>query len=393
MTWLLRNESLRMMVAVILLVAGKVALLGYRRVVDPLPWPNGDVRAFAENTFNTMSSRELNTEAREELTAGYYEGLMNEGSRLSGLNRLANGTRVPTFRDNAQPDRRETHDFLFYELIPNSDIADYRDDRAKYRLKTNSLGFADREYTIEKPANVRRLAVMGDSITRGQGAPFGGTYEALLEQELDRRAAQRAGEKIEILNFAVGSFNITQQMEMARTRAVRFAPDVYVYCLSPLSIYERWARHLELLINEGIDLKYDYLRRIVAEADVRKDDPVSVFNTKMARYRLPMTRWVLGEMKAQAEQQQARMLVLLVPEVTTASQMREAFLGVPPILKELGIPYVSLVDTFAGVSDLSPYRVADNDLHPNAKGHEMLFKELLRRLDADPTLRQIVTGH
>jgi hypothetical protein len=235
--------------------------------------------------------------------------------------------------------------------------------------------------------------MMGDSITRGQGAPFGGTFEALLEQELDRRARDHGpGKGVEILNFAVGSYNITQQMEMGRTRAVRFDPDVYVYCLSPLSVGGLWARHLALLVNEGIDLKYDFLRKVITEADVRKNDPVSVFATKLAKYRLPTTRWALSEMKTQAEEHHARMLVLLVPETTAPSQMAEAFVGLPEMLKDLDIPYISLANTFAGLADLAPYRVADNDLHPNAKGHELIYKNLLARLDADPQLKQILSG-
>jgi lysophospholipase L1-like esterase len=393
MTWLLRSESARIMTIALVLIAAKVAFLGYRTSVEPLPWPTGAVRAFGNNLFSTMSNREPNREAREELTAGYYEGLINEGSRLSGLNRLATGNRVPSFRDNSQPDRRETHDFLFYELIPNSDIPDYRDDRARYRLKTNSLGFADREYTVAKPARIRRIAIMGDSITRGQGAPFGATYEALLEQELDARVKARSGgsDGVEILNFAVGSFNITQQMEMAQTRAARFDPDVYVYSLSTLSIYGRWWRHLSLLVNAGIDLKHDYLRKLIAAADVRVNDPVGVFDAKMAGFRLPTIRWALAEMKAHAQRQNAKMLVLLVPTVTTPSGMEESFLGIPEILRDLDIPYVSLLDSFEGV-DLQPHRVAENDHHPNAAGHRRLYERLLQRLDGDAALMRTLAG-
>src|SRR5215207_6297817 len=85
--------------------------------------------------LDTLSSRNLNKEAREEMTAGYYEGLINESSRVSGMNRLVTGSRRITFEDRSQPDRRETHDFRFYELIPNSEIDDYRDGRKRYRLK------------------------------------------------------------------------------------------------------------------------------------------------------------------------------------------------------------------------------------------------------------------
>ena len=383
-----------MVILLVLLIVSRVAVQGYRDAVPPLPWPNGAAREWLASVFETIASRELNKEGREALTAGYYEGLMNEGSRLSGMNRFVTDNRVPTFQDNAQPDRRETHDFLFYELIPNSDIADYRDARARYRLKTNSAGFADREYTLEKPARVRRLAVMGDSVTRGQGAPFGGTFEALLERALDDREKREFGADtgVEILNFAVGSYNITQQMEMARTRAVRYSPDVYVYCLSPLSVYRSWARHLALMMNAGIDLKYDYLRKLVKDADVGVNEPMGVFDSKMAKFRLATIRWTLQEMKAHARDNDAEMLVLLVPDVGRPAQMTEAFLGIHEILRELEVSFVPLTDTFADVPNLAPYKVADNDRHPNAEGHRLLFQRLYERLEQDADLRRLVLG-
>jgi hypothetical protein len=390
----LGNEAVRILLVLVVLIGAKAMLLGYGGVVKPTRWPTGAAREWSNNLLETISSRELNKEAREALTAGYYEGLLNEGSRISGMNGLVNDRRVPKFQDNSQPDRRETHDFLFYELIPNSDIADYRDERARYRLKTNSAGFADVEYTLDKPAGVRRIAMMGDSITRGQGAPFGETFEALLERTLDARvkAAGAGPSGVEILNFSVGSYNITQLMEIARTRAVTYHPDVYVYCLSPLSVYRAWARHLALVMNEGIDLKYDYLRQLVKDSGVKPNDSMGVFDAKMARFRLPTIRWALTEMQAQARQENATMLVLLVPDVNYGSQNSESFLGIPEILRDLGIPSVSLIDSFNGLGDLTPYRVADADRHPNREGHKRLYDELYRRLEADPSLMAALIG-
>jgi hypothetical protein len=392
LTALFRNEAARIAALLVALIGAKAVLLGYAGVVTPLPWPSGAVREWSDNFMRTLSSRDLNKEAREALTAGYYEGLINEGSRLSGMNRLVNDRRVARFEDNAAPDRRKTHDFLFYELIPNADIADYRDERAKYRLKTNSAGFADREYTVAKPPGVRRIAVMGDSITRGQGAPFGGTFEALLERALDEQVKTAGGSGVEVLNFAVGSYNITQQMEMARTRATGYRPDTYMYCLSVLSVYRSWARHLSLVMNDGIDLKYDYLRQVVKESGVQPNDSAGVFDAKMARFRLPTIRWAVSQMQAQAKSEGAEMLVLLVPDVSASSQISEDFLGIPELLRNLGVPFVTLLDTFDGLSDLGPYRVAENDRHPNAEGHKRLFERLNQRVQGDPALTAILAG-
>lgn len=340
---------------------------------------------------STLASRELNKEAREVLTAGYYEGLINESSRVSSMNRLVTGTRRISFEDRSQADRRETHDFRFYELIPNADIPDYRDARQRYRLKTNSAGFADREYALPKAPGVRRIALLGDSITRGQGAPFLGTYESLLEDTLNQRLSGSQPSKVEILNFAVGSYNVTQMMETAKVKATPYAPDVYVVALSKLSVYRAWSQHLALLMNEGIDLKYDFLRQVVRQAGVKADDPINVFQAKIARFRIPTLKWALGEVRAHAASHGAEALVLLVPTVEDVPVVQEEFLGVRETIRDLGIPYVDLLDTFAGV-DQREYRVSDRDFHPNAAGHRRLYERLYAEISARPELRRLFIG-
>jgi lysophospholipase L1-like esterase len=385
------GDALRVMAVIVALLALKTGLLGYGSLVKPMAWPTGETRRSLDNLVETLSSRDLNKEAREALTAGYYEGLLNEGSRISGMNQLLADSRVADARDNLQPDRRQIKDFLLYELIPNSDIADYRDERARYRLKTNSAGFSDGEYSLEKPEGVRRIALMGDSITRGQGAPFGGNFESLLEQQLNE-SNQGAWPKIEILNFSVGSYNMTQQLDIASTRARAYRPDAYVYGLSPLSVYRRWGRHISMLMSEGIDLKYEYLKSLVKKADLRADDPVGVFDAKIAKFRLDTIRWTLSEMKALASREQASILILLVPDVARSPKVSEDFLGVPEILRDLDIPYVPLVDAFDEATDLGPLMVAENDKHPNAEGHRLLHRLLIERLRADPEKMAVFVG-
>src|SRR6185503_15246415 len=94
---LARSEAVRIIALLVILIGAKTALLGYGDRVKPLPWPTGQLRSWGEKLVETISSRSLNREAREALTAGYYEGLMNEGSRLSAMNRLVTDNRPATF--------------------------------------------------------------------------------------------------------------------------------------------------------------------------------------------------------------------------------------------------------------------------------------------------------
>ena len=373
------SEIVRALLVLVILVAA--------RGLHAVGWSSGG----SDVVMRTLANRDLNKEAREALTAGYYEGLLNEGSRVSGMNRLITGSRRITFEDRSQPDRRETHDFRFYELIPNSEIPDYRDSRFRYNLRTNSAGLADREYTLAKTQGTWRLALLGDSITRGQGAPFLENYESLLEQKLNERDVAGDIKSIEILNFAVGSYNVTQMFDTAVVKAAPYRPDVYVVGMSKLSVYRSWGQHIALLMNAGIDLKYDYLRGLVREAGLRADDPVGVTSAKLARFRIPTIRWVLTELKKHASSQGAEVVVLLLPTVEGVDVLDEEFLGVRQLVESLGIPVIDLVDTFAAV-DQRQYRVADNDFHPNAAGHHLLFERMYQAISNDPQLRHAFSG-
>ena len=153
-----------------------------------------------------------------------------------------------------------------------------------------------------------------------------------------------------------------------------------------------WGRHISMLMTAGIDLKYRLLKSLVKKADLRADDPVGVFDAKIARFRLDTIRWTISEMKAFADREQASILILLVPDVARSSRVSEDFLGVPEILRDLDIPFVPLVDAFDEVTDLPPLMVAENDTHPNAEGHRLLHRLLFERLRADPEKMAVFVG-
>ena len=345
-----------------------------------------------------MRETGLNQEDREKQTVGYYEGLLNEGSRVSSMGSMLTGTlsrpiaaETRNIRALRQRDKYDiTRDFLYYVPKPNLDVADYADTRL--RLVTNSARMSDREYAVAKAAGTRRIAVIGDSVTRGQGAPFGESFEALLEQGLNERLPASTGPRFEVLNFAVSGYRITQFVDVALERATSYRPDVYLVCLTQLSISGRWGDHLEQLVDDGVDLKYAFLRELAAEAALsRNDDPV-VTNAKLAPFRTATVKWAVDAIRENAARQGAETVVVLVPTVREMAGLREDFAGVAEMFAGLDVPVVDLIDTFAAVDDLNAFRVSPDNVHPNAAGHRKLFSVLHDRIVTEPRLRQIVLG-
>jgi lysophospholipase L1-like esterase len=360
----------------------------------------GSRYAWLFSVVSTIQSRELNKEGQDQQTAGYYEGLLNEGSRVSSMNSLllsgVTRTNEPKtqFRGVARRKRladRYEHrgDFLYYEARPNVNVADY--EEAHLRLVTNSRGLADGEYSLEKPPNTTRIALFGDSISRGMGAPFGTSYEALFETYLNETHGSD-GRRFEVLNFSVSGYRITQMFDVAMEKAPAFSPDLFVFALTELVGTARWGEHFAQLAVEGIDLKYDFLKETAVRVNLKDTDAPGTVAAKLAPVRLSIIREILARVGEQAAARGAKVAVLLIPNVRPAAAMEKDFEGVRPLLKDLGIPYVDLSDTFDGVADLTVFRVSEDNVHPNQRGHHRIFERLRDRVVSDKQLAQLLIG-
>lgn len=112
---------------------------------------------------------------------------------------------------------------LEYELAENSS------DRDRF---INADGLRDKEYSLDKPENVFRVAVIGDSITFGHGVNQDQTYAKHLEWLLKKY--NHANTTYEIINFGVTGYNSSQIVEQVKAKVLKYQPDLilYGYCLN-----------------------------------------------------------------------------------------------------------------------------------------------------------------
>ena len=344
-----------------------------------------------------LNGAELDEAGSADHTAGYYEGLLNESSRISSMGAFTDARflggrrrreRHPTIRALRLEDqylRRD--DFLAYSARPNLDVADYDDE--SLRLITNSRGLSDREYPLAKPAGHHRIAVLGDSVTRGQGAPFGRGFEPLLEEALNENGASRV---VEVINFAVSGYRVTQLVESALHEAAAYDPDVYLVAVSELTVFSRWGDHLKHLVDEGIYLKYEFLRDVVRRSGLEPGDPIPAAQAKLAPFRLATLRWAIETIRDHASRSGGRIVVLLVPTVKDSATLDGVFEGVPETLELTGVPAIDLLRTFEKVPDLNTARVSEDNYHPNERGHALLLTALMDVLRAKPELGAVLLG-
>lgn len=104
---------------------------------------------------------------------------------------------------------------LNWRFVPNSTV-----QAGNVISHYNSAGFRDGEHAVEKPANVKRVVVVGDSVTEGNGvgpdALFSKHVQALL------------GSKYEILNLGMSGLNTPQEIHLLEVEGLKYGPDIVV---------------------------------------------------------------------------------------------------------------------------------------------------------------------
>ena len=95
---------------------------------------------------------------------------------------------------------------------------------AAYRCGPTRSAFAGRTGPSAKPAGVRRIAVLGDSMVAGLAVPEPETMCGVLETLLNGEPEPR----VEVMNFGISASAPAQELALYRGLVRRFAPDVVV---------------------------------------------------------------------------------------------------------------------------------------------------------------------
>jgi hypothetical protein len=247
-------------------------------------------------------------------------------------------------------------------------------------LKTNAWGMHDKEYAKVPPAACQRIAVLGASHAMGSGVEREQTFEALLEDRLNREEPNHC---VEILNFAVYGYNPLYQLQVLSDRVLDFRPDAILYVAHPEDSL-RVARLVTQLVRDGQPLPLEFLRRIVRDAQVTSGQSERVISQQLMPLREPILGELYGAMMEVVRQRGlcAGLVYLpMVPEMTYAVDVaREKRLAT-----DAGFTLLDLTGVY-DVPDRDSLWIAEWDAHPNAKGHALVADRLHSLLARDGAL-------
>jgi len=115
--------------------------------------------------------------------------------------------------------------------LPFSGIRDGTQYTWGQPVRTNALGFRERDFAMPKPSGVYRVMVVGDSLTFGVGLAPHERYTERAEALLRQRFLQH---DIEVLNFGVSGASFVDYRDTLQRLAAMVEPDLIVigYCLN-----------------------------------------------------------------------------------------------------------------------------------------------------------------
>jgi hypothetical protein len=373
------------------------ALLTLGLMPLPVGW------AAARSAIESARSGEANRADREANAGGYYEGLIGRGEGADGapgdisLKLLGKPTDWVRFHAanvcRPLPDR----DFLQFELRPDVDKTLFGRP-----FTTNSHGMRDREYSLEKPEGIFRIALLGSSMDMGWGIGTEETYVNLLEDWLNARAESLGmTRRFQVMNFAVAAYSPLQRLEAYRRKARAFHPDFVLYSATMLDT-RLMEIHLGDLFRGHADLTYDFLRRAVADAGLTDADLVTgrddklvykdKVKTSLRPYHWPIYDATLGLLASDCRSEGIPLACVIVPRVGKADApdaRAESVARLHGIARHHALPVFDLADTFDG-QDPAQFEIAPWDDHPNALGHRRLFLNLSRSLVDDKATYELM---
>ena len=272
-----------------------------------------------------------------------------------------------------------------YESNPRG----YFNERNGLVYEMNMYGFRGPDFPMHKPPGTKRILVLGDSFTFGEGVKWQDTFCMRLQARL----RQDLGQGIEVLNFGMCAWDTCDEISFYRHGGALFEPDltVVVFVLNDaehageLDFFEDFRHRYE-----KYGLRHSYLASSVYAAIAKRTRARRYIRSLVEESLLEKGKWDrsferLSAGSSLAQQIGSEYLTVVFPfmyELTDRYPFAPVHRMIHDYCAQAGIPVFDLFDTFKGrrYTDLW---VHPTDQHPNEIGHRIAAEAMASYIEAN----------
>lgn len=324
--------------------------------------------------INSLHVSRLNSNDRESMERGYYQKLLNADHISIELWQAEfDKPRDWETKNNAIDD---IENVFRYKLTPNSKV--------KFKgatLTTNKWGMRDKEYSLEKPENTTRIALLGGSVEMGSGVADNETYESMVEDSLNAIG----GQHYEILNFSASGYHVPHNVINTREKVFPFHPDVLIYTAHSEEFY-RINRKLTKIIMEEKDLEFNFLKEIKKKAGATSDMCRLEISNRLKPYMKDIVKWGYEIIVNECKKNNVKPIWFYFPALGN-NRIEDHLEEITQLATNAGFIVTSAANLWEN-QELSELQIAKWDLHPNKKGHQIIANELLKALKQELELNK-----
>ncbi|MDP9171191.1 MAG: SGNH/GDSL hydrolase family protein [Acidobacteriota bacterium] len=251
-----------------------------------------------------------------------------------------------------------------------------------YPVSINSHGLRDQEYTVEKPAGVYRILMLGDSTTFGWGVPEEQTVAKILEGRL-RQTQSQSSRKFEVLNAGVGNYGTVQEYTHYLTYDRAFHPDLvilgyFINDAEPVPVERTPGLIGKSYLLAFAVSRFDGMLRLTGTRPNWKDYYSQLYADDKPG--LHAAQAALVGLATATRADGAQLLVTILPElheINNGYPFEKEQQKIKNVLTANQVPVIDLLDGLRGHGAESSLWVTPADDHPNGKANSLIVDQVL----------------
>jgi hypothetical protein len=349
-----------------LMMLAFVSLIAFQYYARSLPAVHP--LAVVEENISTVKVNEID---REQVDLGYYDQLVDVG----GIGRT--GTQFRLFGDvnwaTGSGATKATGDVLLRVFIPGAKVNHHG---TNYDI--NSLGIRDREYSVQPDSGTRRWVFLGTSYVLGAGVEKESTFEFMIEKYLSDSLQKSNSGNLEILNYGMGGYMLTQQVALCREKAFESSPQAVFYFCHPGEA-DYVVSNIARLVSYGVSFhEFPFLDSIVQKSGVQQFQSRPEMISRLQKFKFEIVSRGYAEIVNSCRAHGAEAIWVFLP-TTTDADVTEEYNTLSELATRSGFTTVNMIGVFDGYRK-QQIQVGEPDTHANEFGNQLIAARFVKEL-------------